>query len=84
MNSELANQLSDGYANPNLPTASLRKDRCCSCRPTGGMGLEMVGLDGLAEVLERVTAAGLDELDRLTAGPSGHGGSAESSKMCGR
>ena len=34
-----------------------------------GMGLEMVGLDGLAEVLERATAvAGLDEQHMLAAG----------------
>lgn len=75
--------MTDDYANTNLHTDSLRKDRL-HFLPTPRLGLEVVGLDGLAEMLERVTAAGLDELDRLTAGQSGHGGSAESSKMCRR
>ena len=84
MSSTLAKDLSNVQDNPNLPTASLRKDRLLFLRSARGMGLEILGLDGLAEVLERVTAAGLDELDSLTAGQSGHGGSAESSKVCRR
>ena len=46
--------MSDGYANPNLPTASLRKDLLLFLQTARGLGLEMVGLDGLAEVLELV------------------------------
>lgn len=52
------------------------------------LGLETMGLDVLAALLERVMAAGLDELNtsalhRFTAGVGGLGGSAEPATMCG-
>ena len=78
MSSQLAKQLRNVQGNPSRPAASVLKGRLQLLQSARGLGLEMVGLDGLAEVLKRVTAAGLDELDRLTAGQSGHGGSAES------
>lgn len=70
---KLAKELADDYANPNFPTAHLRKDLLLFLQTARGLGLETVGLDGLAALLERATAAGLDELDysalhRLTAG----------------
>jgi 3-hydroxyisobutyrate dehydrogenase len=70
---KLAKELADDYANPNFPTAHLRKDLLLFLQTARGLGLETAGLDGLAELLERATAAGLDELDysalhRLTAG----------------
>lgn len=70
---KLAKELADDYANPNFPTAHLRKDLLLFLQTARGQGLETVGLDGLAALLERATAAGLDDLDysalhRLTAG----------------
>ena len=70
---KLAKELADDYANPNFPTAHLRKDLLLFLQAARGLGLETEGLDGLATLLERATAAGLDELDysalhRLTAG----------------
>jgi len=70
---KLAKELADDYANPNFPTAHLRKDLLLFLQTARGLGLETEGLDGLASLLERATAAGLDELDysalhRLTAG----------------
>ena len=70
---KLAKELADDYANPNFPTAHLRKDLLLFLETARGLGLETEGLDGLAALLERSTAAGLDELDysalhRLTAG----------------
>jgi 3-hydroxyisobutyrate dehydrogenase len=70
---KLAKELADDYANPNFPTAHLRKDLLLFLQTARGLGLETEGLDGLAALLERATAAGLDELDysalhRLTAG----------------
>lgn len=70
---KLAKELADDYANPNFPTAHLRKDLLLFLQTARGLGLETAGLDGLAALLERATAAGLDELDysalhRLTAG----------------
>jgi len=69
---KLAKELADDYANPNFPTAHLRKDLLLFLQTARGLGLETEGLDGLASLLERATAAGLDELDysalhRLTA-----------------
>jgi manganese transport system permease protein/manganese/iron transport system permease protein len=51
----------------------MRKDLLLFLQTARGQGLETAGLDGLATLLERATAAGLDELDysalhRLTAG----------------
>ncbi len=70
---KLAKELADDYANPNFPTAHLRKDLLLFLQTARGQGLETMGLDGLAALLERATAAGLDDLDysalhRLTAG----------------
>jgi 3-hydroxyisobutyrate dehydrogenase len=70
---KLAKELADDYANPNFPTAHLRKDLLLFLQTARGLGLETEGLDGLAALLERATAAGLDGLDysalhRLTAG----------------
>ena len=70
---KLAKELANDYANPNFPTAHLRKDLLLFLETARGLGLETEGLDGLAALLERSTAAGLDELDysalhRLTAG----------------
>jgi 3-hydroxyisobutyrate dehydrogenase len=69
---KLARELADDYANPNFPTAHLRKDLRLFLQAAHGLGLETAGLDGLAALLERATAAGLDDLDycalhRLTA-----------------
>ncbi|MCP9933643.1 NAD(P)-dependent oxidoreductase [Cyanobium sp. Candia 9D4] len=70
---KLAKELADDYTNANFPTAHLRKDLLLFLQTARGLGLETEGLDGLATLLERATAAGLDELDysalhRLTAG----------------
>lgn len=70
---KLAKELADDYANPNFPTAHLRKDLLLFLKTARALGLETEGLDGLATLLERATAAGLDGLDysalhRLTAG----------------
>jgi len=70
---KLAKELADDYANPNFPTAHLRKDLLLFLQTARGQGLETEGLDGLATLLERATDAGLDGLDysalhRLTAG----------------
>ena len=70
---KLAKELAGDYANPNFPTAHLRKDLQLFLQAAGGAGLNTEGLGGLAQLLERATAAGLDELDysalhQLTAG----------------
>ncbi len=70
---KLAKELADDYANPNFPTAHLRKDLLLFLQTARGLGLETAGLDGLAALLERATEAGLGGLDysalhRLTAG----------------
>lgn len=69
---KLAKQLADDYANANFPTAHLRKDLQLFLQAATGAGLNTEGLSGLAQLLERATAAGLDGLDysalhRLTA-----------------
>jgi 3-hydroxyisobutyrate dehydrogenase len=70
---KLAKELADDYANPNFPTAHLRKDLQLFLQAATGAGLNTEGLAGLARLLEGATAAGLDDLDysalhRLTAG----------------
>jgi 3-hydroxyisobutyrate dehydrogenase len=70
---KLAKELADDYVNPNFPTAHLRKDLKLFLLAAADAGLNSEGLSGLAQLLERSTAAGLDELDysslhRLTAG----------------
>ena len=70
---KLAKELADDYVNPNFPTAHLRKDLQLFLLAAADAGLNSEGLSGLAQLLERSTAAGLDELDysslhRLTAG----------------
>ena len=70
---KLAKELADDYLNPNFPTAHLRKDLQLFLLAAADAGLNSEGLSGLAQLLERSTAAGLDDLDysslhRLTAG----------------
>jgi 3-hydroxyisobutyrate dehydrogenase len=70
---KLAKELADDYVNPNFPTAHLRKDLQLFLLTAADAGLNSEGLSGLAQLLERSTAAGLDDLDysslhRLTAG----------------
>ena len=60
---KLAKELADDYSNPNFPTAHLRKDLRLFLTAAAALQLETQGLRGLAELLERATAAGLDELD---------------------
>jgi 3-hydroxyisobutyrate dehydrogenase len=69
---KLAKELADDYANPNFPTAHLRKDLQLFLDAATSAGLNAQGLNGLAQLLEHATAAGLDDLDysalhRLTA-----------------
>ena len=69
---KLAKELADDYSNPNFPTAHLRKDLNLFVAAARAQGLDPQGLSGLQQLLERATAAGLDELDysalhRLTA-----------------
>jgi 3-hydroxyisobutyrate dehydrogenase len=70
---KLAKELADDYANPNFPTAHLRKDLQLFLQAATVAGLNTQGLNGLAQLLAQATAAGLDNLDysalhRLTAG----------------
>ncbi|MEY3769036.1 MAG: hypothetical protein RLZZ11_2106 [Cyanobacteriota bacterium] len=70
---KLQRELSGDYANPNFPTAHLRKDLQLFINAAQDSGLNSEGLIGLAQLLERSEAAGLDELDycalhALTAG----------------
>ena len=60
---KLAKELADDYSNPNFPTAHLRKDLQLFVDAAAALQLETKGLEGLAELLERATAAGLDTLD---------------------
>lgn len=71
---KLAKELAGDYANPNFPTAHLRKDLNLFVEAARAQGLETQGLDGLQQLLQRATAAGLDGLDysalhALTAAP---------------
>jgi len=71
---KLAKELAGDYANPNFPTAHLRKDLNLFVEAARAQGLETQGLDGLQQQLQRATAAGLDGLDysalhALTAAP---------------
>ena len=70
---KLAKELADDYVNPNFPTAHLRKDLQLFVLTAADAGLNSEVLSGLAQLLERSSAAGLDDLDysslhRLTAG----------------
>ena len=70
---KLDRELNANYSNPNFPTAHLRKDLNLFIASAQEAGLNSEGLDGLAVLLERATAAGLDPLDycalhALTAG----------------
>jgi len=70
---KLQRELSGDYANPNFPTAHLRKDLDLFIRAAQRAGLNSEGLSGLAALLQRSSAAGLDDLDycalhQLTAG----------------
>ena len=70
---KLQRELDGDYANPNFPTAHLRKDLALFLEASSAAGLEGEGLGGLLRLLERSSAAGLDGLDycalhALTAG----------------
>jgi 3-hydroxyisobutyrate dehydrogenase len=70
---KLQRELSGDYANPNFPTAHLRKDLDLFITAAQQAGLNSEGLSGLAALLQRSSAAGLDDLDycalhQLTAG----------------
>ena len=70
---KLQRELSGDYSNPNFPTAHLRKDLDLFMAAAQHAGLNSEGLSGLAALLQRSSAAGLDELDycalhQLTAG----------------
>jgi 3-hydroxyisobutyrate dehydrogenase len=70
---KLQRELSGDYANPNFPTAHLRKDLNLFITAAEQAGLNSEGLSGLAALLERSSGAGLDALDycalhQLTAG----------------
>jgi 3-hydroxyisobutyrate dehydrogenase len=60
---KLAKELANDYANPNFPTAHLRKDLQLFLQAAAGAGLNTQGLGGLAQLLQQATAAGLDDLD---------------------
>ena len=60
---KLAKELANDYANPNVPTAHLRKDLQLFLQAAAGAGLNTQGLGGLAQLLQQATAAGLDDLD---------------------
>ena len=69
---KLQRELSGDYANPNFPTAHLRKDLQLFVDAAAALQLETLGLRGLTELLQRARPAGLDTLDysslhRLTA-----------------
>ena len=70
---KLQRELSGDYTNPNFPTAHLRKDLDLFISAAQQAGLNSEGLSGLAALLQRSSAAGLDGLDycalhQLTAG----------------
>jgi 3-hydroxyisobutyrate dehydrogenase len=70
---KLQRELSGDYTNPNFPTAHLRKDLDLFISAAQQAGLNSEGLSGLAALLQRSSAAGLDALDycalhQLTAG----------------
>lgn len=60
---KLAKELAGDYANPNFPTAHLRKDLTLFVEAARALGLDVQGLIGLQSLLQRATAAGLDPLD---------------------
>jgi 3-hydroxyisobutyrate dehydrogenase len=75
---KLAKELADDYANPNFPTAHLRKDLALFLDAAQALQLDTQGLQGLAALLERARGSALDGLDysalhRLTAGPAAGG-----------
>jgi 3-hydroxyisobutyrate dehydrogenase len=78
---KLPRMQSDDYTHPNFPTAHLRKDLKLFLQAAETLGLETLGLRGLDQLLERATAAGIDDLDysalhRLTGpAPPQDGGS---------
>jgi 3-hydroxyisobutyrate dehydrogenase len=70
---KLQRELDGDYGNPNFPTAHLRKDLALFLAAADQAGLEGKGLQGLLQLLQTSTAAGLDALDycalhALTAG----------------
>ncbi len=78
---KLQRELSGDYANPNFPTAHLRKDLDLFISAAQQAGLNSEGLSGLAALLQRSSAAGLDNLDycalhQLTAGRTAAAGPA--------
>lgn len=72
---KLSKLLADDFANPNFPTAHLRKDLLLFLASARQQGLNVGGLEGLAELLQQAEATAIDTLDysalhRLTAGQS--------------
>ena len=71
---KLAKLLSGDFANPNFPTAHLRKDLLLFLASARGKGLNTSGLEGLAGLLQQTADSAIDCLDysalhRLTAPP---------------
>ena len=69
---KLSKLLTDDFANPNFPTAHLRKDLLLFLASARQQGLTTTGLDGLATLLEQAEGTAIDGLDysalhRLTA-----------------
>ena len=72
---KLERELQGDYANPNFPTAHLRKDLALFLEASQAAGLNGEGLKGLLQLLQRSSDAGLDGLDycALHALTAGHG-----------
>ncbi|MFQ6538363.1 MULTISPECIES: NAD(P)-dependent oxidoreductase [Aphanothece] len=71
---KLAKLLAHDYANPNFPTAHLRKDLRLFQEAAAAYGLDGSALEGLANLLERARGTPLDAMDysslhRLTESP---------------
>ncbi|MCS5706063.1 MAG: NAD(P)-dependent oxidoreductase [Cyanobacteriota bacterium] len=69
---KLSKLLANDFANPNFPTAHLRKDLRLFLASARQQGLTTTGLDGLAVLLEQAAGTAIDGLDysalhRLTA-----------------
>ena len=60
---KLAKELAGDYANPNFPTAHLRKDLTLFIDAARAQGLDVQGLGGLETLLQRATGTALDTLD---------------------
>lgn len=60
---KLPRMLADDYADPNFPTAHLRKDLLLFLAAARAHGLNSAALEGLAELLEQARGTALDGLD---------------------